>query len=54
MQSGTDDTFFNDTNGIASDTNGSNFEKVDSQGTWNEETLMQFSVTLNYIFALDA
>ena len=53
MQTGTDDKFFNTTIGIASDIIGSNFECIDSQETQNEDTLMQFSVRLNFIFAVD-
>ena len=37
MQSGTDEASFNTTIGVASGSHGSEVERTDSQGTWNED-----------------
>ena len=53
MQSGTDEASFNTTAGIASGSQSSSIEGIESQGTRNEGTRLQFLVGLNNSTAVD-
>ena len=53
MQIGTEEATFNATAGITSGSHGSTVDGADSQGTRNEDTMLQFLVRLNNSTAVD-